>query len=72
MLTVVSHNKKNNLKVVKRSNTNDPNMVYEYQVHDTTDALNPLRAGFSTKVEADEYAGLHLKRASEKKSKRSK
>ena len=72
MLTVVSHNKENNLKVVKRSNNNDPNVVYEYQVHDAGDAMNPLRASFPTKVQADEHIGLNRKKASKKKSKRSK
>ncbi len=62
MLTQVSFNKENGLKVFKRSNNNDPNVVYEYQVHDTQDALNPLRASFPTKGEADEYAGLTLKK----------
>ncbi|KKK86354.1 hypothetical protein LCGC14_2764080 [marine sediment metagenome] len=62
MLTQVSHNKERHLKVVKRSNNNDPTIIYEYQVHDTQDTLNPLRKSFSTKAEADEYAGLTLKK----------
>ena len=73
MLTVVSHNKENNLKVVKRSMySHDFEIIYEYQVHDVQDALNPLRESFSTKAEADEYIGVNLKKAPEKKSKRSK
>ncbi len=73
MLTVVSHNKENHRKVVKRSNNQDPNVVYDYQVHDTEDKLNPLRDSFDTKAEADEHIGLNLKKEPEtKKSKSSK
>lgn len=72
MLTVVSHNKEKGLKVVKHSHTKDPSIIFEYQVHDTKDTMNPLRERFSTKAEADECIGINLKKEPEKKSKRSK
>lgn len=72
MLTVVSHNKENHLKVVKRSNNKDPNVVYDYQVHDATDTMNPLRASYPTKAEADEHIGVNVRKEPEKKSKKSK
>ena len=72
MLTVVSHNKATHRKVVKRSNNKDPSIVYDYQVHDTEDKLNPLRDSFDTKAEADNHIGLNLKKEAKKKSKKSK
>ena len=72
MLTKVSYNKEKGLKVVKHSHHTDPNIIYEYQVHDVEDALNPIRARFPTKTEADEYINVNLKQVAEKKSKRSK
>ncbi len=72
MLTTVSHNKEKCLKVVKHSNSKDPTIIYEYQVHDTKDTMNPLRERFSTKDEADTCIGVNQKKGPEKKSKRSK
>ena len=72
MLTTVSHNKEKGLKVVKHSHSKDPAIIYEYQVHDTKDTMNPLRERFSTKAEADEHIGVNVKKEPEKKSKSSK
>jgi len=58
--------------VVKHSHSKDPAIIFEYQVHDTKDTMNPLQARFSTKAEADEYIGVNVKKEPEKKSKRPK
>lgn len=72
MLTVVSHNREKGLKVVKHSHSKDPSIIYEYQVHDAKDTMNPLRGRFSTKTEADECIGVNQKKEPDEKSKRPK
>ncbi len=72
MLTEVSYNKERGMKVIKHSHPKDPNIIYENQLHDVQDALNPVQTRFPTKTEADEYVGVNKKKAPKKKSKRSK